>query len=94
MAISARKFQFIMELLRKWSLSVNGQYALCDAPRCALCATATELYDLLDCQRCGARFGVRCCWGPYGDIECDGCFFERSGIAVLHGIDEQQFWDN
>ena len=83
MAISARKFQFILEMLRKWSFSVNGQYALCDAPRCGICGTTIELCELLDCQRRGVGFGVR-----------DSYFFDRSSIAMLLSIDEQQFWDN
>ena len=83
MTITTREFQFVVELVRGWEgLLVNGQHALCDAPRCGLCGTACELCDLLDCELCGVRFSAHCCWGlcicleDSGDLLCEVCHYE------------------
>ena len=77
LTITTCEFQFVVELVRGWEgLLVNGQHALCDAPRCGMCGTVCELCDLIDCRRCGVRFNVYCCWGAWGAFLCELCFPE------------------
>ena len=83
MTTSARHFQLVMELVHRWSLLVNGQHALCDAPRCGLCGTACDLSDLDECEQCGVEFNPYCCASCMSEDDqflCYICFSHASPI--------------
>ena len=83
MTISAREFQLVMEVVHRWTLLVNGQHALCDAPRCGLCGKACALSDLSECEQCGVKFSPYCCASCMSEDDQFLCYICFSLISPI-----------